>query len=112
MTETTKTSLTGLESTSEEGGSILEIRWRYQSLKGTMDVSWMPPKVTYFSVGWNGIAGTLDTVCLPRNLKHLYLDLNKFSGTVDWETMPPSIEYLDLSNNQFKGNVSLDVSSK
>ena len=39
---------------------FLEIKLAWKSLKGTIDLSWMPPTVTYFSVGDNRMAGTLE----------------------------------------------------
>jgi len=93
----------------DEGVSVLEINWFNKSLKGTMDLSWIPPTVTYFELGANKIRGTLDTAQLPRNLKTISLYSNEFSGAVDWETLPPYIEYLSLSNNKLEGNVNLHV---
>ena len=39
--------------------NVLEIEWGFRSLKGTMDPSWIPPIVTYFSISMNNITGTL-----------------------------------------------------
>ena len=51
----------------DEGVHVLEITWGYKHLRGTMDLCWIPPTVTRFSIGYvrnvsmDGVAGTLDT---------------------------------------------------
>ena len=93
---------------SEDGSSVLKINWYNKTLKGTMDLTWIPPTVTYFNVSVNDITGTLVTAALPCNMKTFHLGSNKYSGTIDWKGLPPSIEHLYLSCNQFEGNVALD----
>ena len=93
----------------KDGVNVSGIYWCSKRLNGTMDLSWIPPMVTFCTVAGNKLSGTLDTSMLPRNLKTLYLYSNKYIGTVDWESLPPNIERVSMWNNQLEGNVNLDV---
>ena len=49
-----------------DGVNVLQISWYGKWLKGSMDLSWIPPTVTYFDVSINKITGTIDRLLAIR----------------------------------------------
>jgi len=94
----------------EEGENVLKIRWLHYvvRLQGTMDLSWIPPSVTYFHLEGHKVSSTFDASSLPRNLSYLNLTNCYFSGTVDWVQLPSTTERFFFRDNNLEGNVSLN----
>mmetsp|Transcript_9578 Transcript_9578/g.14523 ORF Transcript_9578/g.14523 Transcript_9578/m.14523 type:complete len:232 (-) Transcript_9578:21-716(-) len=93
---------------------VVEIRWRYLDLSGSIALQWLPMTTEKLSIertilGQRKLSGTLDFTSLPESLKYLQLVSHYFEGEISLTTLPAKMEYLDVSYNELSG--SLDLTS-
>ena len=118
--------------TEERTEIVNEIKFSGETFEGTLDLSFLPPRLRRFQVPQNdSLQGTLDTsklpiglwefdisknkfdgsvefAGLPRMLSHFRIPSNEFSGSCDFTKLPPNLQQIDISKNKFSGSVNLE----
>ena len=91
-------SATGITCNSDK--EVVQIKWGYMGLTGTIDESAFPPNLDMLSLKNNAISGNLPSQW-PRSLSILNLDNNMIKGPII--ALPLQSRLVYLSNNQFSG---------
>ena len=97
-----------------EGGT-LNVTWMPQritvaiishhELKGSIDSSRLPKDLSFFDLSFNRFSGTIDLTTLPEGMKALYLSGNKITGPIDITSLPPRLEVLLLNGNNINQEI-------
>ena len=93
-------------------GRVTDVRFTSEGgvipLSGTVDLSSMPPNVTFCEISAGKVQGTVHTGSLPVPLAKLYLSNNAISGSFQFESLPPELQIIDIGRNRFTGSAILD----
>ena len=76
-------------------------------LYGSLQLPYVPPKVTSFALSSMKLDGSIDLTHLPEGIRVISLTANLLTGSVDLTHLPPNLEYLLLGNNQLRGSLDL-----
>ena len=87
--------------------SIISFLVKKCRLNGFLDLTGLPPGLTFFSVSYNFFSGGVNLKHLPQPLQEIHLNNNALTGSLDLENLPPKLEKASFSVNQFSGCVSL-----
>ena len=96
--------------TFDESGNVTVIDWdstEIDSLSGTINLFWTPPRVQDLRITGHDLQGTVETVELPRNLSALILFNNRFHGTFSTKELPNMITEILIKRNYFYGSLDL-----
>ena len=97
--------------TCDDKERVTEIRADSRDIRGSIQLCYVPPKVTELKIGnsmTNGrLTGPVDLTCLPEAMKQLYLDNNELTGEIELTQLPEGMEDLRLNNNLLTGKVDL-----
>ena len=74
---------------------------------GSIDIQWLPERLTHFEIGELRLEGTCDTFLLPRGIEVLGLSHNQLSGDFNVKGLPSSIVDLNIAGNNFTGPFDL-----
>ena len=75
--------------------------------EGSIDMQWLPPKLTDFEISNMLLKGTVDTESLPRSLEVLCIDDNRLEGPFHLHGLPATIKKILGSRNSFSGSFDL-----
>ena len=93
----------------DDDGSLYNMYWNNAKADGTIDLKWIPPTLTAFSMMQNELSGTVETKSLPENMHFFNIMGNMFSGSFDISGLPAMISKVYISENEFTG--TLDISA-
>ena len=95
--------------TCDEHSVVTGIDWRIYPLfrGGTIDLSFLPEKLTEFGLKRQRMHGRLPAADMPGEMRRLVLADNLFAGEVEWEFLPGTLEEMLLDENFFSGSVDL-----
>ena len=79
---------------------LVRLRVEYCNLFGPIDLTALPPSLTYVNLAGNQFSGTLQFTSLPENLTYLILSDNRFEGLVNFSRLVTQPSHIDLSGNQ------------
>uniref|UniRef100_A0A7S4KL04 Leucine-rich repeat protein n=1 Tax=Paramoeba aestuarina TaxID=180227 RepID=A0A7S4KL04_9EUKA len=88
---------------SDKREQVTHLLWGYKSLRGSIQLEWLPLRVVSVQLNNNGFVGTVCLTELPESLLRLSLSDNKFQGAVDLRRLPNRLELLQLELNGFSG---------
>ena len=72
---------------------------------GSIDLQFIPEKVTDFTVNSKKLHGTVETGGLSKGLKEFDITDNNFTGTFDLCSLPKSIKRVLIQSNDFYGSL-------
>ena len=90
----------------DDDGNVIAINPK-GDVKGSLQLSYIPPKVREFDASYKGLTGPADLAYLPQSLEELYLDNNKLAGSVDLGNLPQNMHTLYLDSNKLTGSIKL-----
>ena len=81
----------------------------FRMLEGSVELAYIPPKVTIFGMYQSRLSGTLDTSALPHNMEMFSIRNNEFYGTVDMTQLPVTMQEFVIRSNKFTGSMNLEA---
>ena len=78
-----------------------------QYFTGSLQLSYMPPKVKTFYIQWHRLEGSIDLMNLPEGLEYLGLNQSGFMGSMNLTKLPESMKELALFENKLTGTIDL-----
>ena len=76
-------------------------------VKGSIDTHSLPDELQAMFISEIGFHGTVDFQRIPRKVLNLGIAINRFTGTADLQNLPPNIEGLWMQENNFSGDLNL-----
>ena len=81
----------------------------FRILEGSVELAYIPPNVTIFTMYYLRLSGTLDTSALPQNMEIFSIRNNDFHGTVEMTQLPAMMKQFVIRSNKFTGSINLEA---
>ena len=87
----------------DDAKQVIQIM-EYDTVIGSLQLSYVPPSVSTLNVSDNSVSGSIDLRNLPANMQLLSLHDNQLSGTICLTQLPAQMRYLQIYNNELSGS--------
>ena len=91
---------------------VIEIReGSFRSLlgshSGSLQLSYIPPKVRKLSMSFQQFTGSIDLTCLSDSIEYLSLNFNRLTDSIELTKLPQQMQCLNLGDNRLCGSIDL-----
>uniref|UniRef100_A0A7S4KMM5 Uncharacterized protein n=1 Tax=Paramoeba aestuarina TaxID=180227 RepID=A0A7S4KMM5_9EUKA len=92
-------------------GEIIEINWASYGLDGSLHYQWLPLTLRILCISQNSLKGSIDLTALPPLLTGFKASKNHHDGTIELEYLPETLERLLLASNTLSRDTLFRTSS-